>query len=165
MSDLKHDYRGRFKGTPGIRIDGHALKRYHDGGTFRAECKCGEQSIAVLPSRARRHEWQRYHLQKLLRNRPSERSSARKVASDAQISLRQLDHWTRLGYLNAPTTGSGSPRYWSGDERFVAIEMGRLIRSGFTVEAAHTIARRHVEEPSPEDRYELDVGIEVRFTN
>jgi hypothetical protein len=64
------------------------------------------------------------------------------------ITYRQLDHWTRLGYLrpvqphwNIRSGGTGYARQWPESELAIAASMGRLIRLGLTVEAAHRVAR------------------------
>jgi DNA-binding transcriptional MerR regulator len=59
------------------------------------------------------------------------------------ITYRQLDYWTRRGFLEADsaTPGSGRYRSYSQIEVLVATLMVRLIEAGFTVEAAHSIAR------------------------
>lgn len=59
------------------------------------------------------------------------------------LTYRQLDYWTRRGYLKAedPTPGSGHSRTWLEDEQVIAARMLRLISCGFTVEAAARIAR------------------------
>lgn len=63
-------------------------------------------------------------------------------------TYRQLDHWTRCGYLhpvqmkmNGHGNGTGYARQWPGCELAIAASMGRLIRLGLTVEAAHRVAR------------------------
>jgi MerR HTH family regulatory protein len=61
----------------------------------------------------------------------------------AGITYRQLDHWTKRGYLHAenPSPGSGRKRRWSEGEKQVAALMLRLISAGLTVEAASAVAR------------------------
>lgn len=71
-------------------------------------------------------------------------------------TYRQLDYWTRVGYLH-PTDqspGSGVPRVWPDDELLVAATMARLVAAGLTPEAAHRVARGH----------DLAPGIEVTIT-
>lgn len=89
---------------------------------------------------------------------------AKELVADTGMSFRQIDHWTRSGYLISEASGKGRNRYWTEDEYFIAMEMSQLIRSGFTVEAAAMLARKHVMEPSTDDRYQLE-GIEVRFVS
>lgn len=59
------------------------------------------------------------------------------------LTYRQLDYWTREGYLKVvdPDPGSGRRRYWSAEEARVAVMMGRLVAAGLTVSAAHRAAR------------------------
>lgn len=61
------------------------------------------------------------------------------------ISYRQLDHWTRLGYLHPVLRrgpGIGRPREWPEYELATAAAMGRLVRLGLSLELAHRVARR-----------------------
>lgn len=60
-----------------------------------------------------------------------------------ELSYRQLDYWTRQGYLVADVAnpGSGVPRTWSDGERAIAALMQALTAAGFRVAAAATIAR------------------------
>ena len=62
----------------------------------------------------------------------------------AGLTYRQIDHWTKQGYLKpaGSTSGSGHPRQWSGEELRVARVMVQLLAAGFTVTAAHDVARR-----------------------
>lgn len=164
MTTLSTDLRGTFSGAPGVRVVGHSLRRRNEGGDFPARCQCGETSSVSLSSRAKRKDWQRAHIARVLRNQSAERATSAVVAEQARITLRQLDHWTRQGYLHVDQSGSGKARQWTGDERIIAIDMGRLVRAGFEPEAAALIARRHVEEPTVGFSYELVPGIEVRFS-
>lgn len=60
-----------------------------------------------------------------------------------RITYRQLDHWTRVGYLIDDRTrpGSGRNRTWTAGELAVAERMGRAVRAGLTPYAAHKVAR------------------------
>jgi DNA-binding transcriptional MerR regulator len=79
------------------------------------------------------------------------------VAHAAGITYRQLDHWTRRGYLrpvvvrNGFGSGQGGrSRDWPAAEVAVACRMARLIAAGLTPEAAAELARapgRHVLAP------------------
>lgn len=62
---------------------------------------------------------------------------------DAGLSYRQLDHWTRVGYLRPshPGRGSGSVRAFPRSELAVARVMLRLTAAGVTPDAAHRVAR------------------------
>lgn len=59
------------------------------------------------------------------------------------LTYRQLDYWTRQGYLRPvnPDPGSGVQRRWPEEELVVARLMRRLIAAGLKVEAAHRVAR------------------------
>ena len=60
------------------------------------------------------------------------------------ISYRQLDYWTRCGWLypdNGGTPGSGHPRKWSRMELMVADRIGRLRLTGVEMETAVRVAR------------------------
>lgn len=65
------------------------------------------------------------------------------LADEAGLSYRQLDYWTRRGYLlpveNSP--GSGRERHFTLWETRVARRMGGLVEAGLTVESASAIAR------------------------
>jgi hypothetical protein len=59
-------------------------------------------------------------------------------------SYRQLDHWTRRGWLrpdNGCTPGSGRPRRWSDAELRVADIISRLRLAGIEMETAVRVAR------------------------
>lgn len=73
------------------------------------------------------------------------------------ITYRQLDYWTRNGWLRAveDAPGSGGRREWRPGEKRVAALMLRLISAGFVPEAAHKIARS-------EGVIELAPGVRVR---
>lgn len=60
------------------------------------------------------------------------------------ISYRQLDHWTRQGYLHpeTPAKGCGTRREWTNDEIQVAARMAELVRAGLTRKAAADVARK-----------------------
>ena len=63
------------------------------------------------------------------------------------ITYRQLDYWTRCGYLrpgqraNMRGDGIGYAREWSESELTVAAAMGRLIRLGLLPHVAARVAR------------------------
>jgi hypothetical protein len=57
-------------------------------------------------------------------------------------SYRQIDHWTRRGYLLAEGKGGqGHTRRWPLEERDVAAMMHRLVTAQIPPEVAHAIAR------------------------
>jgi hypothetical protein len=88
------------------------------------------------------------------------------VAAAAGISYRQLDHWTRRGYLRpAADTGNGSGRWreWSTAELAAACLMAALTRAGLEPRAAALIARsgRSRVDLAPGIAIELDPGLAV----
>jgi len=62
-------------------------------------------------------------------------------------TARQIDHWTRSGYLLADNAncGVGYRRTWPDTELIVARLMFRLTQSGLSPEVAHTVARGESE--------------------
>lgn len=69
------------------------------------------------------------------------------MRADTGLTSRQLDHWTRAGYLRPenPDCGTGHARRWPYAELKVARVMARLAKAGLTVEAAHRVARGQEE--------------------
>jgi hypothetical protein len=66
------------------------------------------------------------------------------AASKGTLTYRQVDYWTRVGYLKPVQPGPGGtgvPRRWPVSECRIALLMGRLVAAGFTHEAAHKVAR------------------------
>lgn len=59
------------------------------------------------------------------------------------LTYRQVDFWSRKGYLRASNAdcGSGRERHWPASELPVAATMHRLVKAGLTVKAAHVVAR------------------------
>jgi DNA-binding transcriptional MerR regulator len=82
----------------------------------------------------------------------------------AGITYRQLDYWSRAGYLKPGRQwagnryGSGSPRSWPEAELAVAKLMGRLTAAGLPLKTAHRIAR------SGQSRAEIAPGIVIEVT-
>jgi DNA-binding transcriptional MerR regulator len=72
------------------------------------------------------------------------------VTAAAEISYRQLDYWTRRGYLrpDVPDPGSGAIQTWSREECDVARLMQRLIHAGLSVSKSARVARAAVYAPS-----------------
>jgi DNA-binding transcriptional MerR regulator len=66
------------------------------------------------------------------------------LADHAGLTYRQVDHWTRRGYLKPyrEADGSGSQREFLISEAEVARWMARLDAAGFKLEAAATLARQ-----------------------
>lgn len=66
---------------------------------------------------------------------------------DAGLTARQVDYWTRRGYLHpdTPSPGSGHWRNWSTAELTVGRRMARLVKAGLTPAAAHRVARGEAE--------------------
>lgn len=64
------------------------------------------------------------------------------VAAKAGISYRQLDYWSRCGFLRPEgEVGTGHPRDYPAAEVAVAVRMGRLVRAGLTATVAAKVAR------------------------
>ncbi len=75
-------------------------------------------------------------------------------------SYRQIDHWTRIGYLEPipGTAGTGHRRRWPRTERAVADLMYRLCCAGIPPAVAHQVARAGGD-------CELAPGIRVTITD
>jgi hypothetical protein len=58
-------------------------------------------------------------------------------------TYRQIDYWTRVGYLEpaTPTPGSGTHREWTRHDLAVTRTILRLIRVGFRPEVAADFAK------------------------
>lgn len=72
----------------------------------------------------------------------------RHIASELGITYRQLDTWSRCGWLrpeHPPSrhgdSGSGAPRRWTEEELEIARRMGRLTSAGLAVANAAAFAR------------------------
>jgi hypothetical protein len=69
------------------------------------------------------------------------------------LTYRQVDHWTRLGYLRATQAGnggSGRARSWPAGEYRIAEVMARLVAASIPPELAHQVARNGgYAEPVP----------------
>lgn len=69
------------------------------------------------------------------------------VTNELGITYRQLDHWSRMGYLqpsrqdHGKSRSSGSSRVWTPEELRIARLMGRLVHAGLTPQAAAKAAR------------------------
>ena len=66
------------------------------------------------------------------------------LAAEIGATHRQVDHWTRLGYLTAtvPAPGSGRPLIYPAAEVAHARIMARLVATGVAPGAAHVMAQR-----------------------
>lgn len=79
------------------------------------------------------------------------------LCADLGITYRQLDHWSRMGYLRPVRLergkggGTGSPRVWPPGELQVARLMGRLTAAGIQPSLAAVVARKwpDAEEIAP----------------
>lgn len=63
------------------------------------------------------------------------------------MTYRQLDYWTRLGYVKttgAPSPGSGGRRAWPAEEIEIAGRMVKLRDEGYELRLAARIARADV---------------------
>jgi hypothetical protein len=68
----------------------------------------------------------------------------REMLAEARVTWRQLDHWTRLGYLRTLSEqipGIGHDRIWPSSEVQIARTMARLTAAGITPEGAERVAR------------------------
>ena len=74
------------------------------------------------------------------------RFTAEEVCDLANVTYRQLDHWTRTGHLADPRppgvvgSGYGKARTYGLPELIEVANMGALIRAGFRVEKAAQLA-------------------------
>lgn len=78
------------------------------------------------------------------------------------ISYRQLDTWTRKGYLEAEGAGGGSgrAREWSMDELVIARRIKTLLAAGFVLAVAADLARKNDGEHDLVD----GVSVNLAFT-
>jgi DNA-binding transcriptional MerR regulator len=69
------------------------------------------------------------------------------TAAALGLTYRQLDHWSRVGYLRPEGNGrgSGSRRRWPAVEQRVARLMGRLTAAGMQADVAAVHAREAIE--------------------
>jgi len=69
--------------------------------------------------------------------------NAVELAQHAGITYRQLDSWTRAGYLHPVNLNAGSGRHrdYSYSDVAIAVRMGRLVNAGMTVQAAYAVAQ------------------------
>lgn len=66
------------------------------------------------------------------------------------ITYRQLDYWTRCGYITAlHDGGAGNYRAWANSELAVAALIARLRGAGLELPAAASVARTATEHPGP----------------
>ena len=65
------------------------------------------------------------------------------LCAAAGITYRQLDYWTRVGYLTPATEahGSGSQRKWDSSMLFKAKQMARLTKAGLLPVTADALVR------------------------
>jgi hypothetical protein len=70
--------------------------------------------------------------------------TAHQLTIVADLTYRQVDYWTRAGYLHPigdPCPGSGNdPREYSDDQVALACQMSRLTKAGIPMPQARTIA-------------------------
>lgn len=69
--------------------------------------------------------------------------TGQQLAEHIGVSYRQVDFWTRKGYLSAtdPAPGSGHARDYPAGEIAIAERMAHLVRFGVTAERAADYAR------------------------
>ncbi|GEP38862.1 hypothetical protein NPS01_25250 [Nocardioides psychrotolerans] len=66
----------------------------------------------------------------------------------ADLTYRQVDYWTRAGYLTPtgnPAPGSGIPRKYPDDQIDLAVQMSRLTKAGIPMPQARDIAHELLE--------------------
>jgi hypothetical protein len=85
-------------------------------------------------------------------------------AAEAGVTYRQLDYWTRRGWIRADGHGKGSgrPRCWPALERSTATLMARLVGVGFHPAAAAPIARARARAQDPIG-IDLGAGVSVHL--
>ncbi|GAW50595.1 MULTISPECIES: MerR family transcriptional regulator [unclassified Nocardioides] len=69
--------------------------------------------------------------------------SAHDLTIVADLSYRQVDYWTRAGYLRTiddPQPGSGYQRTYDDDQIALAVQMSRLTKAGIPQPRAHEVA-------------------------
>ena len=68
-------------------------------------------------------------------------TTAQAVADAADVTARQIDHWTRRGWLipDKPRPGSGAVLSYSATQVRHARLMGALVKAGVTPEGAHRL--------------------------
>lgn len=69
--------------------------------------------------------------------------NAMELAEHAGVTYRQLDHWTRLGYLHPsnPNCGTGRHREYPPSEVRLACRLGRLVYAGVSLAIAYEVAQ------------------------
>jgi hypothetical protein len=79
------------------------------------------------------------------------------LATNAGITYRQLDYWTRQGWIRHASMGSGKDRDYTSTEVHVAVWMARFVRCGVTPVRAAPLAREWVRY----GRAHLGEGLEI----
>jgi DNA-binding transcriptional MerR regulator len=76
-------------------------------------------------------------------------SAPEMIRNAPRLTYRQLDYWTRVGWLKCqdrgPKAGSGAPRRYPFSQMILARRMLALINYGLKPSAAHEIATNHDE--------------------
>lgn len=107
-----------------------APKECHDTYSRRDPQEAGDATVLVLSHRD-------------LNALDGDLIGAHELTLQAGITYRQLDFWTRCGYLATltdNTPGSGRPRVYSLDQVDLAREMARLTVVGLRAGVAHDVA-------------------------
>jgi len=71
-----------------------------------------------------------------------------RLDEETGVTYRQLDFWTKKGYLRCKAPGSGYAREFSSEEKRVAELMGHLVRAGITPKCASRYARNMLAKSS-----------------
>lgn len=69
-------------------------------------------------------------------------TSSHQLTIVADLTYRQVDFWTRAGYLTTlddPTPGTGHPRAFDDDQVALAVQMSRLTKIGLPANVAAEI--------------------------
>lgn len=69
------------------------------------------------------------------------------------VTGRQLDHWSRRGYIDATLPGSGHHRQWSDEQVRRVRNLVRLTNAGVELEVAAAVASQ-----LEEGQTEVDLG-------
>lgn len=91
--------------------------------------------------------------------------TSHEVTIKAGITYRQLDHWTRAGYIpgnrRLVDRGSGTPRFWTRAECAFVTRLAQLERAGINIRiAAEAIEAQTVDGRIP-DALQLPGGVDV----
>lgn len=134
---------------------GHGLSRHRDDLCV-TDCSCTEyvpREAPAAPADADLLVWDEINADQLKPLTERRWFSSVNICSLAGISYRQLDYWTRTGYLRpisgGVTPGSGTTRWFAAVELDITVTAFSLINVGFNPQAALTYARQLIETGEP----------------